>query len=432
MPCARPALCWRTMSVLAPVQRRFLPQLDDRIGRHGRLCILERRPPGGSAAALQLPAMGCAPPWWKSALPRDKVWTGMPLSGKVMRPSNGWTRSGGTGQQGRPCPGQLGVVRGSRRASLRFPFSPAHGRGRCARRHPARVHFDDLLFQAVKHGGRVDVMEGRTAEGLRPHIRGWHITLSGPDGARTELDCRMILDASGANSISPACNGPPAHGTPPPCGGCTGLFLGREGAGPDGFIELHFLKELPPGYLWVFPCPMGMPTSDWGCAVTWVKRRRLDLKAELAPPASGTRHLAGTFRGCRSGGVRSGHGPAAGQQAPVDRRRGLPPHRRCRPPDRPFTRRGHQPCRRSSGVHAADVAADMLARNHLSAMAARPPMHGLENGFSGRNFPSAPGCNDLALTRPGSSTWWWTAPRRTRPWPGDRPACSPTSTCGRN
>ena len=43
------------------------------------------------------------------------------------------------------------------------------------------------------------------------------------------------------------------------------------------FIELHFLKELAPGYLWIFPLPDGAANVGIGMLAREVKRRRLRL-----------------------------------------------------------------------------------------------------------------------------------------------------------
>ena len=44
------------------------------------------------------------------------------------------------------------------------------------------------------------------------------------------------------------------------------------------FIELHFLKELLPGYLWVFPLPDGGANVGVGMLSSEVSRRKINLK----------------------------------------------------------------------------------------------------------------------------------------------------------
>lgn len=50
---------------------------------------------------------------------------------------------------------------------------------------------------------------------------------------------------------------------------------------PDNFIELHFLKELLPGYFWIFPLPNGEANVGIGVRSDVVRKRRMNLKTEL-------------------------------------------------------------------------------------------------------------------------------------------------------
>src|SRR5690606_9549152 len=101
------------------------------------------------------------------------------------------------------------------------------------------------------------------------------------DGLRNELRCRLVIAADGANShfarhVAGLQMEPQHH-----CAGVRAYYSGVSGLDPQGFIELIFLKELLPGYLWIFPLPDGRANVGLGMRSDAVKKRRLDLKAEM-------------------------------------------------------------------------------------------------------------------------------------------------------
>lgn len=53
---------------------------------------------------------------------------------------------------------------------------------------------------------------------------------------------------------------------------------GVEGLDAEGFIELHFLKELLPGYFWIFPLANGEANVGLGIRADVQKKKRINLK----------------------------------------------------------------------------------------------------------------------------------------------------------
>jgi len=56
---------------------------------------------------------------------------------------------------------------------------------------------------------------------------------------------------------------------------------GVTGFHPDGYIELHFLKEYLPGYFWAFPLPNGQSNIGLGMRSDKLKERGLSLRDEM-------------------------------------------------------------------------------------------------------------------------------------------------------
>ena len=246
------------------------------VPQHYPVCIIGGGP-GGCAVAMQLAKHGMkAVLLEKSVFPRDKV-CGDALSGKVMRTLERLDADlANRVKRDARALASWGVtfVAPSGRA-LRVPFTRERYVGEAPGAILPRLDFDDLLFQHVKKLDGVFVHEGVSAKSFARGPEGWSITTS-KGGLIT---ARIIIDASGANSsFSRHVAGlelEPRHHA----AGVRAYYRDVKDLDPHGFIELIFLRDLLPGYLWVFPLPNGRANVGLGLRSDVVKKRRVDLKA---------------------------------------------------------------------------------------------------------------------------------------------------------
>jgi flavin-dependent dehydrogenase len=219
------------------------------------------------------------------------------------------------------------------------------------------------------------VLEGVAAKAVERTPTGWHITLehgdrTSPNDGPTSLAADLILDASGANSsfarhVAGLPLEPRHHAA-----GVRAYYSGVRDLDPQGFIELHFLKDLLPGYLWVFPLPDGRANVGLGLRSDVVRKRRADLKAMMrvllaTHPAFKARFANATLEGPVQGmGL-----PLASKRHPLSGDGYLLIGDAGHLID-PFTGEGISHAM-ISGVHAAEVAADMLQRSSITASAAK-------------------------------------------------------------
>jgi menaquinone-9 beta-reductase len=251
------------------------------------VCILGGGP-GGSAAALQLAKLGVPCVLVEKAVfPRDKV-CGDALSGKVMRtlerldPDLAATvkRDG----HAMPSWGVTFVAPSGR--ALRVPFSRQTGLGETPGVILPRLQFDDVLFQRAKNATGITVHEGVAARAFERKPEGWQVSVEQGSLRTGEerpaiIEAALLIDASGANStfarhVAGLAMEPRHHAA-----GVRAYYHGVKDLDPQGFIELLFLKDLLPGYLWVFPLPDGRANVGLGLRSDVVKKRRVDLKALL-------------------------------------------------------------------------------------------------------------------------------------------------------
>lgn len=335
------------------------------------ICILGGGP-GGCATALQLAQHGVeAVLVEKASFPRDKV-CGDALSGKVMRTLERLDAELAAqvkrDTHAMPSWGVTFVAPSGR--SLRVPFSRSTGLGEAPGVILPRLQFDDLLFQRTKKAQGITVLEGTSAKAFERTTAGWTVTLEDrahkSDPVGSTVQCSLIIDASGANSpfarhVAHLAMEPRHHAA-----GVRAYYSGVKGLDPQGFIELIFLKDLLPGYLWVFPLPGGRANVGLGLRSDVVKSRRVDLKTLLTKLLAEHPQLRDRFDGATlEGGIQGMGLPLASKRRKLSGDGYLLVGDAGHLID-PFTGEGISHAM-ISGVYAADVAHEAIAENDLAA-----------------------------------------------------------------
>ncbi|AWM35094.1 geranylgeranyl reductase family protein [Hymenobacter nivis] len=249
---------------------------------HHHICILGAGP-GGATAALHLANAG--QPCLlldRAAFPRDKV-CGDALSGKVLMELKRIDEA---------LPARLGALpaqvpswgidffapNGRR---LAIPFKPQFDKAtdRPAGHVAKRLDFDNFLVNEVRQRPEIDFRENvDVARTERTPAGGWQLF----DKAGNLLaECKLLLVANGAQSafarqVAGHALEPDHH-----CVGLRTYYRGVAGLSPDNFIELHFIKEFLPGYLWVFPLPNGQANVGVGMLSKTVAAKKINLRQRL-------------------------------------------------------------------------------------------------------------------------------------------------------
>ncbi len=263
--------------------------------------------PGGAATALHLAKAGIGSVLFdKASFPRDKV-CGDALSGKVI--SELRRLSGGTDElpallreeaQQVPSWGISFIAPGGE--ALRVPFTPHFDKDRdFAPGHlMRRLDFDDFLVRQVRQQPLVQLRENTDIASWTRHPDGsWTLF----DKAQTPLTrARLVIAADGAQSRFGRQVG--GHTLQPEhhCAGLRAYYHNVRGLDPDNFIELHFLRDFLPGYLWIFPLPNGSANVGVGMLTSAVSKKKVNLKQRLTEiiqesPALRERFASATLEG---------------------------------------------------------------------------------------------------------------------------------------
>jgi geranylgeranyl reductase family protein len=294
--------------------------------RFSEVCILGAGPAGATAAmVLSRAGMDCTL-IDRAVFPRDKV-CGDALSGKVVdtlrKIDPSLAMALGEEHAHLPCWGVQFVAPSGE--ILEVPFRLDYADRMEAERAPGyiarRTDFDHWLLERALASAAVvqeDAMAGTaglhpvgdSADGSLARLH-WHPNTRIVKTERCTLDdgrpgialhardgriwtTAYCLAADGANGVGKQLGGyrlDPKHHS----AAVRAYYTGVQGLHEHHFIELHYLRSVVPGYLWIFPLPDGRANVGLGLRSDQIARRRLDLKKLLQEAIDGHPELRGRF-----------------------------------------------------------------------------------------------------------------------------------------
>jgi geranylgeranyl reductase family protein len=139
-----------------------------------------------------------------------------------------------------------------------------------------RVDFDHYLFRKIDRN-YATVMENCAVKDLIKKNTGVECLLE-QEGKTIRVFTKMIVGAEGDRSVVAKKFSSIQKDDSHYCAGLRAYYKGVTGFHEMHFIELHFLKELLPGYLWIFPLPNGEANVGVGMLSKEVGRRKINLK----------------------------------------------------------------------------------------------------------------------------------------------------------
>ena len=138
-----------------------------------------------------------------------------------------------------------------------------------------RIDFDNQLLELLKKEKRINLIENTPI--INYQREGNELILSNHQ-LGFKLSTKLLLAADGAYSKAAK----QLMGLQIPDEknslGLRAYCSGVEGLDPEGFIELHFLKELLLGYFWIFPLANGEANVGLGIRADVQKKKRINLK----------------------------------------------------------------------------------------------------------------------------------------------------------
>ncbi|MEO5582089.1 MAG: NAD(P)/FAD-dependent oxidoreductase [Saprospiraceae bacterium] len=139
-----------------------------------------------------------------------------------------------------------------------------------------RLVFDHFLFDAINNNQKINVIQNCQVNEVARTNKG--ITLKTSQG---EFEADMIIGADGAQSVIARQVQPHKLDKKSYCAGLRVYYENVSGFHENNYIELFFMKEIMPGYLWVFPMQDGKANVGIGVLSSHVSNKKLNLKEVL-------------------------------------------------------------------------------------------------------------------------------------------------------
>jgi menaquinone-9 beta-reductase len=174
-----------------------------------------------------------------------------------------------------------------------------------------RIDFDHWLIEEVERRDNIDLHLGISIENYEKTEQGYRI--SSADGS-FDVEARILIVANGANSNFSRHHAGLEKDEKHHAGAVRAYYRNVTGMHPDGFIELHFLKEINPGYLWIFPLPGGYANVGLGMRTDYISKRRYNLKTGLTDLIERHPKLRERFKNAEIQGKITGYGLPLGSK----------------------------------------------------------------------------------------------------------------------
>jgi geranylgeranyl reductase family protein len=139
-----------------------------------------------------------------------------------------------------------------------------------------RMEFDNLLFQHAKEQPNIHCFENTVIEKIERSKDA--VTVITNNGT---LQAPIIVGADGAHSVVAKQLSDITVDKDHYCAGLRIYYEGVDNFEQDGLIELHFFKDIAPGYLWLFPMANNKANVGIGMLSSVVSKNKVNLKETL-------------------------------------------------------------------------------------------------------------------------------------------------------
>jgi menaquinone-9 beta-reductase len=155
-----------------------------------------------------------------------------------------------------------------------------------------RIDFDNFLFNETLQRRNIEVRTGLEISGFSRDSS--YLILQNRAGEPV-IRTRIAVIATGSQSKIANDLSQYRINKKHLAGGVRSYYEGVESLEEEGYIEFHFLRELTPGYLWIFPIHQSLYNVGIGLRSDVIAKKNIDLKKLLPELISSYPHLRVRF-----------------------------------------------------------------------------------------------------------------------------------------
>lgn len=250
--------------------------------------------PAGASTALFLAKQGIASTVIdKATFPRDKI-CGDALSGKVVEVLNKLDKSlVNELASDSQYLGSWGVTFVAPNTQwLRVPFTTKAEKKTAPGFISKRVDFDNWLVEKLKTNPLITLIENYEVRSYTKQANS--ILAEAKDGSA--IDAKLVIACDGAYSSFTKDIAGLKTESDHNCHGLRAYYKGVKGLDADNFIELHFIKDILPGYFWIFPLPNGEANVGIGMRADKMSAKGINLKKSFEKVIAENPTIAARFK----------------------------------------------------------------------------------------------------------------------------------------
>lgn len=143
----------------------------------------------------------------------------------------------------------------------------------------ARMDFDNMLVEAVRKRDNINYIENCTIRKYEPMEGGGYIAEDSTGAYRFEA--KIVMAADGANSYFARHIGGLEKDIEHHAGAVRAYYENVSELDEDNFIELHYIKDLVPGYFWIFPMSNNRVNVGLGMLSKEIGKNKVNLTRKM-------------------------------------------------------------------------------------------------------------------------------------------------------
>jgi menaquinone-9 beta-reductase len=141
-----------------------------------------------------------------------------------------------------------------------------------------RIDFDNFLFQQLKSYKNIDIYENCEIKSIKMLDR-----FAEAESNNDTFLAKLIVGADGAYSVLRKSLSDESYKTDKSanCLGLRAYYENVTGFNKENYIELYFLKDILPGYFWIFPMQGNAANVGIGMLSDYISKRKINLKSVM-------------------------------------------------------------------------------------------------------------------------------------------------------